>query len=236
MCTSLSSRCSLIILNILFLVLGCGLLGIGLWSQFDKNFAALWSSFEVSKVIDAKALNGAGLLLIISGFSSVGISFVGLYGAYKKDRCFLTTYCLLICTILILEVASAAVYLSYQKQAPTKLELGLNKTIEEINNKDDQVAIKVMDSIQTVFHCCGCHGPNDYKNLTEITSCQTDKSTPDSPDYYQIGCLVTIINYIDYHLPIIISIAIGMIGFQVFLLVVSIKGCVTIRPSEYTNI
>ena len=76
MCTSLSSRSSLIILNFLFFILGAGLLGVGLWSQYDKNFAALWSSFEVSDIIDAKALNGAGLLLIISGFASVGVSFV----------------------------------------------------------------------------------------------------------------------------------------------------------------
>lgn len=158
MCTGLSSRSSLMALNFMFFILGSGLLGVGLWSQYDKNFAALWSSFEVSKVIDAKALNGAGLLLIISGFASVGISFVGLYGAYKKDRCFLTTYCLFICVVLILEIASASVFLSYQNQARNKLELGLNKTVEEINSEENHVAIKVMDSIQTVFHCCGCNG------------------------------------------------------------------------------
>ena len=158
MCTSLSSRSSLIILNFLFFILGAGLLGVGLWSQYDKNFAALWSSFEVSDIIDAKALNGAGLLLIISGFASVGVSFVGLYGAYKKDRCFLTTYCLFICVVLILEIASAAVFLSYQNQARNNLEVGLNKTVQQINNEENHVAIKVMDSIQTVFHCCGCEG------------------------------------------------------------------------------
>jgi len=158
MCTSLSSRSSLLVLNTIFFFLGGGLLAVGIWSQYDKNFAALWNSFEVSKVIDSRALNGAGLLLIISGFSSLGVSFVGLYGAFKKDKCFLTTYCLLVSMILILEVASASVFISYQSQSREKLELGLNKTVEKINAENDPISIKVMDSIQTVFECCGSKG------------------------------------------------------------------------------
>ena len=133
-------------------------MAVGIWSQYDKNFAALWNSFEVSKVIDSRALNGAGLLLIISGFSSLGVSFVGLYGAFKKDKCFLTTYCLLVSMILILEIASASVFISYQSQSREKLELGLNKTVEKINAENDPISIKVMDSIQTVFECCGSKG------------------------------------------------------------------------------
>ena len=67
-------------------------------------------------------------------------------------------------------------------------------------------------------------------------SCETRKSTPESPDYYQNGCYMTIINYIAYHLPIIVSIAIGMIIFQVFLVTVSIKSCVAIRHEGYMDI
>lgn len=237
MCTSLSSRTSLIILNALFFFLGGGILAIGLWSQYDKNFAALWNSFEVSRVIDAKALNGAGLLLIISGFSSIGVSFIGLYGAYKKDKCFLTTYCLFICVILILEIASAAVFLSYQNSARGKLEAGLNKTVNNINNNNEQpLSQKVMDTIQSTFKCCGCEGPSDYLNITLQVSCETAKSKPEKPDYYQQGCYVVIANYIAYHLPIIVSLAIGMIIFQIFLMSVSIKGCMTIRHEGYVDI
>lgn len=237
MCTSLSSRTSLLILNTIFFFLGIGLLTVGLWSQYDKNFAALWNTMEVSKVIDAKALNGAGLLLIISGFSSIGISFIGLYGAYKKDRCFLTSYCLFIFIVLILEISSAAVFISYQNKAKEDIQLGLNKTITNINNDHDLVlSQKIMDSIQTAFKCCGCEGPSDYLNITMQASCETSKSTPESADYYQNGCYMTIINYIAYHLPIIVSIAIGMIIFQVFLVTVSIKSCVAIRHEGYMDI
>jgi hypothetical protein len=236
MCTTLSSRTSLLILNTIFFFLGGGILAVGLWSQYDRNFATLWNSFEVSKVIDARALNGAGLLLIISGFSSLAVSFVGLYGAFKKDRCFLTTYCLLVCVILVLEVASASVFISYQSQSREKLELGLNKTVEKINADNDTMSLKVMDSIQTVFQCCGCEGPDDYKNLTQMHSCETKLSTPILPLYFQNGCYPTIINYIAYHLPIIVSLSLGMIVFQLFLMIVSIKACTSIRHEGYMDI
>ena len=76
----LSSRSLLIILNTFFFLLGIGILSIGLWSQYDKNFSILWSSIEISKIVDARILNSASLLLVISGFTSVFVSFLGLYG------------------------------------------------------------------------------------------------------------------------------------------------------------
>lgn len=76
-------------------------------SEFSK---VLWKSFDITRIIDARSLNGASLLLIISGISSVIISFMGLYGACRKDKCFLTTYCLLVCIILILEIAAVCFF------------------------------------------------------------------------------------------------------------------------------
>lgn len=153
-----SNRSLLLVLNCVFFFMGALLFGIGIWSQVDKNFATLWNTLDVSKVLDARALYGAGLLLIISGFCSIFVSFIGMYGAYKKDRCFLTTYCLLTSIVLIMEIASAAVFISYQNQAREKMELGLNKTVELINNASDPLSQKVMDTVQSVFHCCGCEG------------------------------------------------------------------------------
>ena len=154
----ISNRSLILILNCVFFFMGATLLGVGIWSQCDKNFATLWNTLDVSKVIDARALNGAGILLIISGCCSIIVSFIGMYGAWHKDRCFLTTYCLLTSIVLLMEVASAAVFISYQNQAKEKMEMGLSKTVEKINTDNDLVAQRVMDTVQSVFHCCGCKG------------------------------------------------------------------------------
>ena len=57
-----------------------------------------------------------------------------------------------------MEIASAAVFISYQNQAREKMEMSLNKTVELINNASDPLSQKVMDTVQSVFHCCGCEG------------------------------------------------------------------------------
>ncbi len=69
-----------------------------------------------------------------------------------------------------------------------------------------------------------------------MASCQSNKSTPDSIVYFQNGCYATIINYIAYHLPIIVSFCLGMIVFQAFLVVISIKSCTTLRHEGYSDI
>lgn len=80
---------------------------------------------------------------------------MGLYGAIRKDKCFLTTYCLLVCIILILEIAAASVFISYKNQAPDQLKLGLNKTVEAINNDpNDKASLALMNMVQSVFKVC----------------------------------------------------------------------------------
>ncbi|RMZ97403.1 tetraspanin-1 isoform X1 [Brachionus plicatilis] len=232
----LSSRATLVILNTFFFLFGCCTLAIGLWSQYDKEFSSLWDSLDIGKIIDSRNLNAARLLLIISGIMSVFVSFIGLYGSLAKDRCFLSAYCLLMGIILILEIAAAAVLMSYRSDAKEKLRDGLNRTVEAINKNEDKVALNVMNTVQTFFKCCGANGPNDYLDLTNMTSCQVPDSKQDHPIFYQNGCYNAIISFIDTHLPLLLGFTIILISFQIFCLLVSIKGCAQIRYDGYEDI
>ena len=55
--------------------------------------------------------------------------------------------------ILVLEIAAASVFISYQSQVRQQLEAGLNKTVNEINANNDTAALNVMNTIQTLFKC-----------------------------------------------------------------------------------
>jgi len=232
----ISSRAMLFMLNGLFFLMGCAIMSVGFWAQYDSNFSTLWSSLEVSKLMDARTLNGASLLLIISGLSSIIVSFIGLYGALNKDKCFLTTYTLLMSVIFMLELAAAVVFLSYENQSYDKLREGLNDTVAKINEDNDKVSINVMNTVQTIFKCCGCEGPNDYKNLTMMHSCETTKSTPLVPDYYQDGCYQSIVHYIKSHMPILFGVSISIILLQVIFLVISVRTCCGLKYDGYENI
>ncbi|CAF0730809.1 unnamed protein product [Brachionus calyciflorus] len=232
----LSSRATLILLNTVFFLLGGCTLAIGLWSQYDKDFSSLWNTLEISRIIDAKSLNGASLLLIISGVMSVLVSFVGLYGAFVKDRCFLSVYCILMTLILVLEIAAVGLFVSYQSDAKEKLKSGLNITVDAINKDHDKAALNVMNTIQTFFKCCGVEGPNDYLDLANMTSCEVPNTKEDHPIYYQTGCYSAIISFIDAHLPLLLGLSITLISFQIFCLIISIKGCSRIRYDGYEDI
>ena len=96
--------------------------------------------------------------------------------------------------------------------------------------------ISVMNTIQTVFKCCGCDGPSDYVNIAQMTSCQVPDSDPNQPDYFKEGCYNAIVVYINTHLPVLIGISVTLILFQLFCLIVSIKSCSVIRHEVYEDI
>jgi hypothetical protein len=141
------------------------------------------------------------------------------------------------CIILILEISAAAVFLSYKNEPLDDLEIGLNKTVNEINeNPNDQVALNIMNTVQTVFKCCGCHGPSDYNNLTMMYSCETKESTKILPIYYQNGCFSTVVSYIRNHLPIVFGLSVTLVLFQIFCLVISARACLSIKREGYEDI
>jgi hypothetical protein len=138
--------------------------------------------------------------------------------------------------ILLLEIVAASVFVSYKNDLVSKSKL--NDTVNAINNENDKGALYVMNIIQPVFHCCGCDGPSDYKNLTQMSSCETSDSKPGNPVYYKTGilyhkifniiqlsfwlnfdcfkgCFEAITSYMGNHLPVILGLALTMILFQV---------------------
>lgn len=231
-----SSRGVLLMLNAFFFLMGVGILSIGLWSQFDKNFSMIWSSFEINKLVEARGLNGASLLLLISGFLSVFISFIGLYGSIKKDKCFLGTYCILICIILILEISAISVFYNFQTETRTTLKKSLNETVAKINEDNDKTSLGVMNTVQTLFKCCGCNGPSDYLNVTQMTTCLASNSTQEHPSYYQTGCYDSILAFVNTNLTIILGLSICIMIFQFFCLIMSVKTCMQKRPEGYEDI
>ena len=89
------------------------------------------------------------------------------------------------CIILILEIVSTSVFLTYKDTLVSKSKL--NDTVNAINKNNDTIAFNVMNILQTAFKCCGCDGPADYFQNVTMESCKSDESKPDKPLLYQTG-------------------------------------------------
>jgi hypothetical protein len=249
-----SSRSVLILLNGLFFLVSLIILSVGLWSQWDENFSTLWESHDIGKVVNARLLESGSLLLIVSGFTSILVSFIGLWGAVKSDKCFLSTYCLLMVAMVIVELIGAAVLVSYKSSFVKRATL--QDIVHDINKGDGgnssipspeyKLALLEMNTLQPLFECCGCDGPGDYKNLSLMISCQVktpvnstinhNNNNNNNTIYFQKGCYSAIVSYINNHLPVILFTALAMIIMQMFFLAMSIRTCGNIRYEGYENI
>ncbi|RMZ94896.1 hypothetical protein BpHYR1_046532 [Brachionus plicatilis] len=69
-------------------------------------------------------------------------SAVGLWSQYDR---------------ILLEIAAAAVLMSYRSDAKEKLRDDQNRTVEAINKNEDKVALNVINTVQTFFKCCGAN-------------------------------------------------------------------------------
>lgn len=233
----MSSRGILLGLNLTFFLIGCGIMGIGLWSKYDSNFVALWNATKASEFINGAGLENAGIILITSGLVTILVSFFGCFGAWRKDKCFLSVYIFTILTLLVLEVVAVSLVFAYKSKAREVFFNGLNKTVDAVNNNETGPR-DVMDTLQGIFKCCGASGPSDYNAtiLETMKTCETPQSTASKKDYYQEGCYKEIIDFLDKYLPTLIGLLITFLVFEFVCFAVSIRTCSKIRKQGYENI
>ena len=69
----------------IFQILGCAILGIGIWVRVDENFA------EYTKIGESQTLYAGAYILIAVGAVIMFLGFLGCCGAIKESQCMLAT-------------------------------------------------------------------------------------------------------------------------------------------------
>ncbi|CAG9822009.1 unnamed protein product [Phaedon cochleariae] len=134
------------------------------------------------------------ILMIAIGSVIFFTAFFGCCGAMKDNTCMLTTFAIILLTLLIVQVAIGA-YAFLIIGETQDLRLSVRQVVEKSYNQynETQIAKEEFDFLQAFLKCCGVDGPRDWKWQNEsvpISCCasQTNNCGIKSTDCFRKGC------------------------------------------------
>ncbi|XP_060603796.1 CD82 antigen-like [Ruditapes philippinarum] len=167
------SRYILIILNLIFLITGILLLGMGIWIvASDKAMDTVKEKFHLT--VNVGTLLSIGYAIIGVGSFMFLVGFCGCCGAIRESAIMIGVYIIFMVVLLCGELA-ATVYTALEKSSiETKIRQQLLSDVENYNNKSN------LDFVQAKFECCGADNYTNYRNSIYFTS--DDSMTTFVPD------------------------------------------------------
>ena len=188
-CIGKTLKVTVIAFNILFFLVGCAILGCGIYLQLEQaNYLDLFGELY----------GYSAIIFIVIGGIMMTISFFGCIGAWSGSPCLLKTFAYLIVVILLVQIVGIIVIYFHKDDIQDQLKKGLENY--DTTDATDGVT-KVWDSLQQNYACCGITEPENWGqrlgNHTVPDSCCKKRvlgcgkdalNIPDNPDIYNVGC------------------------------------------------
>ncbi|CAH2006707.1 unnamed protein product, partial [Acanthoscelides obtectus] len=192
-------------------IAGAALLAVGVLLKIKNN--------DIQNFIPDKYYLGLPpLLLIIIGSVIFITATFGCCGAVKESTCMLTTFAIILLTLLIIQVAIgvyAFLMVGDTQDLKTSVKQLVEKTFNDYNNT--KIAKEEFDVLQQFLQCCGVNEPKDWKwpGGRVPDSCCASKAncTITSNDCYRQGCATSSYKWFKYGLDLlgILAIAVAVI-------------------------
>ncbi|XP_064634844.1 tetraspanin-9-like [Lineus longissimus] len=235
----MGGRCSLTgcvkltftVFNALFWLLGCALIGMGVWLHINKG-----------PYVDVLAPGfnwlSATALILTTGILCVLIGFMGCYGILIENRCMLITYFLFVLFVFALEVIAALIGVCYQDELKIlmkdELQYGI-RAVYPIPGVDDPSGLRATwDGMQSALQCCGVTNYTDWftcngwkkQNWVPDTCClDISKNCGKSKDpnkWQSKGCLEEILYVMQQQYYVLGVVAIVFAVIQIMCMVASL--------------
>lgn len=140
--------------NTLFWVIGCALLGVGLWAWTAKD--------AFNKLGEATKFNFDPVwFILIIGFIMFFLGFFGCIGSLRENTLLLLIYCVACGIILAVQLAFAILLFVYKDKITDQITAELKSAI--VNYRDDADLQNLLDWVQSDWlGCCGIENYNDW--------------------------------------------------------------------------
>jgi uncharacterized membrane protein len=243
-CGATLAKWLLIIINILVLLAGAAVLGIGIWLLVDDGASKY---FEIISVDTTETLvRTAIIIFIVIGGIAFVVGFCGCCGACKECSTLLLIYVVIVVLILLLQIAAGILAAVYKTEVEDKLKSSMEKTVGERYGTEEYDSLtSAWDFMQVEFECCGANGYTDWNNSTyrsmndsttyPLTCCKLankDYQNPiaenetqclagNSNSIYQEGCYDAFKKWVDDRVVVLIAVAFALLAIQVLAIIMA---------------
>ncbi|XP_033225016.1 CD63 antigen-like isoform X2 [Belonocnema kinseyi] len=235
-CVSSCIKYLLFIFNFLFAVCGLAIVTVGVIFHLQVK--------DVSDALKDQGIPPAiPIGLIVIGAVIFLIAFFGCCGAIRDSHCMVVTFAVFLLAILIIQVA-IAVYAYMQKIDSNKIQNTYrNDVFMKYYDESSNVSKNIVDSIQSVLHCCGADSPRDYNQFARNTSipstcCNNPTDVACDPygqgehKVFSEGCGVKVAHMFEKALKTLAGVAIGVAVVELLGIIFSLCLANAIRNDE----
>ncbi|KAL5007889.1 hypothetical protein ScPMuIL_016695 [Solemya velum] len=168
-CSESAAKCLLVFFNLIFMVSGAAVLGIGIWVRVDPDVVHMQNLIELDT--DDKYLTLGSWVLIGFGAMVLLVGVFGCVGGLTRNRCFLGLYIFFLLLIFGGEIAGGSLAAVFNSKIDGKLKETLGNTFKDYEPfKPNSLVVQGWDWVQEWLTCCASNDFRDYKNITFTTT------------------------------------------------------------------
>lgn len=145
--------------NIVILLLGLGVLGVGIWLLVTE-----YSAREVSVLVGSNFFEIGTYLLIAGGGTIALMAFCGCCGTMREDRCVLAFYGIVLTLVLLALVTGSILAFVFRSKLSDQIKDHLVHTVTKQygvdlrSSSENRLITDAWDSMQRSLQCCGAWG------------------------------------------------------------------------------
>ncbi|XP_060559732.1 CD9 antigen-like [Ruditapes philippinarum] len=205
--------------NFLFWLLGCAILGIGIWVRVDENFGKY-----VNNSNHFDLLYTGAYIFIVVGILIMVVGFLGCCGAIRENQCMLGLFFALLFIIFVILLGAGIWAVVARDEVEGIVNKSLNDGVKGYFNEKSPER-EFMDIVQNDFKCCGAtKGGDDYgaDKVGMVEACQK----------YTEPCNKQLFEFVKENLVIIAGVSIGIAVILILGMIFSMILCCALRDAQ----
>ncbi|KAM9320247.1 tetraspanin-2 [Gastrophryne carolinensis] len=207
----------LLTFNLIFLLAGSAVVGVGLWLIFAGDLKGLSGGDEElykAFFIGLYVLIGAGALMMLIGF-------FGCCGAARESQCLLGAFFACLLVIFAAEVTAGAVTFLGKEKAVAEVKTLYENAYKDYVNKAG--GNETLQDFHTLAKCCGKEDPQSAQEVSSLCLEQHKEHK---------NCLVELEKVLRRSFQIVGILAVATAGVTIFGMIFSMVLCCAIRNSR----